>query len=489
MNPLVRLREAAGAFVETLRKPDQPMREARGITIDPDEDQWRALTGNTNRDLSPLTQRRMRELAVYLWESNLLANRLIELPTSYLLAEGVSLTVPNPDAQIWLDAFWRDPINNMDLKLTKKVRELFLYGEQCWPAFVNEFSGHTRIGCLDPELIETVVTDPDNAEQPIGIITKKNRKGESRRYRVIVNGPEEVFTTRTIAIRETFTDGECFFYRINDLTSGRRGRSLLLSSIDWCDAYESFLFGEQERGQFLRAFLWDITLKGATPEEVEKRARQITTPAPGSTRVHNDSEEWKALAPPLGQYESAAGARMFRNHILGGQTIPEHWFGGGGDVNRSTGESMGEPTFKSFSMHQRNLKHILEEVGSFVIWRRLDPSGRSAFDPEKPDPELMPEAMFPELTAKDTTKYAAALQQVTAAVVIALDRNLITDVLAVRIVNSVAERLGVEFDAEEEIEAARLQADKEREDDSFVEPPEEELEAEDGQETEPENEA
>lgn len=451
-------------------------REAAGVTIDDDEDQWRRLTGETDRDLSPMTQRRMRKLALYLWEANVLANRLVELPVAYMLAEGVSLTVKDPDAQKYLDAFWRDPINSMDLKLPKKVRELALFGEQCWPAFVNEVSGHVRLGYLDPELIETVVTDPDNAEQPIGIVTVRDRKGQARRYRIIVNGPEEVFSRRTREIRETFTSGECFYFTVNDLSNGRRGRSDLLAQMDWLDGYDQFLFGELERGSFLRAFIWDVTLKGATPEEVKARAREITTPSPGSVRVHNEAEEWKASSPELGQYESAAGARMFRNHILGGGTIPEHWFGGGGEVNRATALEMGDPTFKVFSMRQRTLKHILEEVGTFVVSRRLDPSGRSAFDPEEPDPDLVPEAVFPELTSRDTSKYASALQQVVAAVAIAIERGLVGEMLGLRLIEAVAGRLGVEFDAEAELETARAEAARRAEADVFQELPEEQPE-------------
>jgi hypothetical protein len=297
--------------------------EAYGQTIDHDEHEWRPLTGQSNRDLSPLTQTRMQELALYLWEGNLLANRLIELPVAYLLAEGVGLAVNDPDAQGWLNAFWRDPINCMDIKLPRKVRELALFGEQCWPAFTAA-NGHVRLGYLDPGLIETVVTDPDNAEQPIGIVTRKDKQGNARRYRIIVNGPEEMFTPRTREIRETFNTGECFYFAINRISNGRRGRSDLLASIDWCDSYETFLFGEVDRANFMRAYMWDVTLKGATPEEVQKRASQIHAPKPGSIRVHNDSEEWKAESPELGQYESAAGARLFRNHILGGHTMPEH---------------------------------------------------------------------------------------------------------------------------------------------------------------------
>jgi len=434
------------------------LREAAGVTIDEDEDQWRRLTGATSRDLTPLTQSRMRELALYLWESNLLANRMVELPLAYILGEGVRLTVPDDDAQGWLDAFWNDPINALDIKLAKKVRELALFGEQCWPAFVHPASGHVRLGYLDPELIETVVTDPDNAEQPIGIVTCKDRKGVSRRYRVIVNGPEEVFSDRTRAIRRTFDTGECFYFKINDLSNGRRGRSDLLAQADWADAYEQFLFGEIDRASFMRAFMWDVTLKGATGDEVKERARTITPPSPGAVRVHNDSEEWRAESPDLKAYQTSEHARLFRNHMLGGGTIPEHWYGGGGDVNRSTGESMGEPTFKVFSMRQRFIGHILEEMGRFVLSRRLDPSGRSSPYFPDPDPQLTPRAEWPEMTARDTTQYAAALQQVVVAVGMAVDRGMMTELLAVRIIHSVAGRLGVECDAERELADARDEA-------------------------------
>lgn len=460
---------AADPVAETKRE----FREAAGVTVDSDDDQWRRLTGDSRRDLTPMTQARMRKLAMFQWESNLLANRLIELPIAYLLADGVALTVPDPDAQKRLDAFWRDPINNMDIKLPKKVREMKLFGEQCWPAFVNSASGHVRLGNLDPDLIETVVRDPDNSEQPIGIVTVKGRKGIARRYRVIINGPEAAFSRRTQEIRSSFTDGDAFYFCINDL-SGTRGRSDLLAKIDWLDSYEQFLFGEVERAHSMRSFIWDVTLKGATPEEVKARAQQISTPAPNSVRVHNDSETWSDVTPDLKAVDNAEAARTFRNHILGGSTIPEHWYGGGGDVNRSTGESMGDPTYKMLSMEQRIWKHILESVASFVVMRWLDPSRGSAFDPEDPDPELMPAAVFPEMVRRDTTAYAAALAQVVSAGAIAIDRGLLQKETVVRIIGMIAAQLGVEVDAAAELAVAQAELAKEREKDSFQELPEDE---------------
>ncbi|MCC7484549.1 MAG: hypothetical protein IT529_06125, partial [Burkholderiales bacterium] len=341
--------------------------EAYGQPVDADEEQWRKLTGDATRDLSPMTQLRMQKLAHYLWETNLLGNRLIELPVAFLLSEGVKLTCEDEEHQKVLDRFWRDPINDMDLKLAKKVRELAIFGEQCYPAFVNEADGAVRIGYLDPALIETVVMDPANPEQPIGIVTCKDRRGRTRRYRVIINGPEEVFTARTREIRETFGDGEAFYFRVNDLSSGTRGRSDLLAQADWLDAYDQFMFGELERYGFLRAFVWDLTLKNAAEPKVAERARNFTAPKPGSAYVHNDSEMLDPKTPDLKAVDTAEGARLFRNHVLGGATMPETWFGGGGDVNRSTAAEMAEPTLRIYTMRQRTLKHMLESIGRYVL--------------------------------------------------------------------------------------------------------------------------
>lgn len=444
------------------------MREAYGTTIDADEDNWRALTGDDKRDLSPMTQKRMRDVSLYLWEVNLLANRLIELPLAYILGEGVKLSCIDEDSQKLLTRFWKDPINQMDIKLVKKARELALLGEQCYPAFTNEHTGHVRLGYLNPGLIETVVMDPDNPEQPIGIVTCKDKKSVARRYQVIINGAEDVFTQRTQEIRKTFADGECFFFTINDLSNGKRGRSDLLAQADWLDAYDEYLFGELDRAKFERAFVWDVMLKGATAEEVKARAKEISAPAPGSVRVHNDSEEWNTVAPSLTGADSQDKASLFRNHILGGQTIPEHWFGGGGDVNRAVGAEMGEPTFKMFSLRQKTLKYMLESIGTYVL-RQAHLKAKSA-EPDLEDAAFMVEAVFPEMTTKDTSKYASALQQVVVAVTMAIDRGLITDETGLKMINSISGRLGVEINAEEELKKAQQAAQTKSELDVFVDP-------------------
>jgi len=428
--------------------------EAAGATIDhEDEEGWRRLTGDSNRDLAPMTQDRMLRLAHYVWRTNLLANRLIELPLAYLLAQGVSWRVDDEEAQGALDRHWRDGLNAWDIKLVKRARELGLFGEACYPVFRSDITGVVRIGYLDPVEIATVVMDPANREQPIGIVTKKNLKGESRRYRVIVNVPEDAFDERTQEIRKTFTTGDCFYFRVNDLCSASRGVSDLLAQLDWLDAYDQFLFGEVDRSSASRAFIWDVTLKGATPDEVAQRAKKITAPRSNSVRVHNDAEEWKAEAPALNSYDAASAARLIRNHMLGGATVPEHWYGGAEDVNKSTGSSMTEPTEKMLQMRQTFLGYMLMTIGEYVIrshWRVLDrePSAKQQAI------LLSLQVQWPEMTAKDTTKYAASLQQIVTAVAQSIAEGLLTRSTALRLIAAMAERLGVDIEVEEELEAA-----------------------------------
>lgn len=443
------------SLFDTLKSLFSPstFREAAGKTIEEEDEGWRRLTGDGKRDLEPMTHDRMQKLGEYLWRTNLLANRLIELPLAYLLAKGVSWRIGDDDANTALKRHWHDGLNAWDIKLPKRVRELGIFGEQCWPVFRNDATGMVRIGYLDPERIGSVVTDPDNREQPIGIVTKKNRKGECRKYRIIVNVPEHDFGEKAQEIRRTFADGDCFYFRVNELCSATRGVSDLLAQMDWLDAYDQFLFGEAERASAVRAFIWDVTLTGATPTEVIARSKTITAPRPNSVRVHNEGEVWKAESPALNSYDASNAARLFRNHMLGGATVPEHWYGGAEDVNKSTGSSMTEPTEKMLDMRRALIGHMLHQVGQYVVRSYWGALGRDLTDREM---ELLETLVveWPEMTTKDTTKYAAALQQVVAAVSGLMAEGLLTRETALRVAASLAAQLGVKIDVEQELEDA-----------------------------------
>ncbi|MBF9263384.1 hypothetical protein [Paracidovorax cattleyae] len=437
----------------------RPVREAAAAQSDGDAG-FRRLSGDgglasiNDRDLEPMAQDRMQKLSEYLWQSNLLANRLTELPLAYLLAEGVTLQCVDDEHQKLLTAFWSDPINNWPLKLAPRVRALSLLGEQCYIATVRDGDGFVRLGYLDPRQIATVVNDPDNPEQPIGVVTKRDSRGRQYKYRVVVLGEDaELFSANTARIREQdFTDGECLLYQVNKFPNGSRGRSDLLGQMDWLDAYDNFLLDELDRIGYLRAFVWDVKLTGADEATVQKHQKEFVPPAPNSAYVHNDSIELTAKTPGLQAADTSESARLIRNHVLGGSTTPEHWFGGGGDVNRSAASEMGEPTFKVYSMRQAYLKLLLEEIGRYVLWQSARTRGQQ---PNWSEDKWQVTAVFPELLNRDVTKFAAAMGQVVSAVVLLIDNGLLTRETGLKIVGDVAQRFGQDFDAKTELDAAQ----------------------------------
>lgn len=438
----------------------QPLREAVSAQGNGEEG-WRRLGGGLDsineRDLAPMAQDRMQKLAEYLWQSNLLANRLTELPLAYLLAEGVSLQCKDEEHQVLLNQFWADPINNWPLKLEGRVRALGLLGEQCYIANVRDGDGFVRLGYLDPRQIATVVNDPGNPEQPIGVVTKRDNRGRQYKYRVIVLGEDsELFSENTCRIRaEEFTDGECLLYQLNKFPNGSRGRSDLLGQMDWLDAYDEFLFNELDRIGYLRSFVWDVELKGADDTAVKAYEKTFVPPGPNSTFVHNDNVSLTAKSPTLQAADTSESARLLRNHVLGGSTMPEHWFGGGGDVNRAAATEMGEPTFKMYSMRQAFLKIMLEEIGRHVLLCHARTKGVT---PDWSDDGWQVTAVFPELLNRDVTKFASAMQQLVSSVVQMIDAGLMTEETALKIVADVAQRFGQDFDAKTELEAARKEA-------------------------------
>lgn len=462
---LSRLREAFNPPPPPTTPAPAPVREAaasQGAQADPDEAGWTRLSGDgegaANRhDLTPMSQDRMQRLAEYLWQSNLMANRLVELALAYLLAEGVTLTCQDEKHQQLLDAFWNDPINNWPMKLEARARDLAITGEQCYILHVNEASGFMRLGYLNPRVIAKVVMDPDNPEQPIGVVTRKNGRGQYFKYRVAVLGEDaDLFSQRTLKIRaDDFPDGECLLYQVNKLPAGSRGRSDLLAQIDWLDAYEEFLYGEIDRQEFLRRFVWDVELTGANPDTVKEFDKNFKAPAANSKFVHNDSVKLTAVTPQLNAADSSETARLIRNHSLGGATVPEHWFGGGGDVNRAAAGEMGEPTFKVYTARQMMLKRMLEEIGRFVLWKNT-----TTQQPQWGQPAWTVTASFPELVNRDLTKFASALQQVSNAVLLLIDGELLTQERALEMVADVAARFGQEIDAKAELEKARQEAQK-----------------------------
>lgn len=403
---------------------------------------WRKLTGNSERELVSTTQERMIEIAYWLWETNPMAGWMIDLMVAFVLGEGLPYEADDPDVKKILDDFWDNPVNRMGVFFPKHVAELGIFGELMFPAITAQQTGRLYTGYIDPAQIDRVVTDPENVKMIIGVTLKSTADGPGRQYKTILpDEAEYVLSPAAQALRESFADGECFFFSINNVTNSPRGRSDLIRVADWLDAYEQFLFDYADKWPLLNSFLWDLQVNGGDSAEVEKQLKLITKKS-GSTYAHNENVKLTAITPDLKAVDAEAGARLLRNHILGSQSIPEHWFGGGGDVNRATAGEMSAPIFKMLSMRQKVVKTILEDLFTHAIRKARQAGYLRVTD----DQAKSFSVVTPELNAKDVSKFGAAVQQTAAALVGAETQGWIDKDTARKIFGVTMGFIGIDID-------------------------------------------
>lgn len=428
-----RLKAAVQAFREGVWWP------ATG-GIDADEEGWRRLSGNADRDLSPLAQERVLQVVYYLFETDPLARRIIQMARDYIVAEGVGFKAEDDRVQDLLSRTWKDPMNSLELHLPQQVLELGLWGEQCYPVFVNPINGFVRFGYLDPAMIDTVKLDPNNAK-----IVKE--------VQLIGNGAEKGRTLKAINMDlDGFSpgyglrSGDCFYFRVNSVTTASRGRSDLIALADYLDLYNQFLFNRGERAAFSNAWVWDVMLRGADETKIKEWLQKNPPPKPGSVRAHNENVEWRAVAPDLKAHDATYDARMIKNYILGGAGFPEHFFAEGGETTRATAAEMGEPVVKHLTSRQVYVKIMLREQCEFAI----DQAQMHGGLPLGINREF--DLSFPEISSKDMAKIGTVMVQAAQALMIAETQGWVTPENAARCFCEIATLLGPELQPEENIE-------------------------------------
>ncbi len=410
---------------------------------------WRKLTGAPTRELPMMDQARALEVSYWLWKTNPLGKWIIEVVTAFVVAKGSPFSSKNPEIKKLLESFWSDPVNRMDIHWENFVRELGIYGEQIWPAFVSEQMGRVRLGYVDPAYISEVHADPQNVKIKVGItVSSHDSASEPRRYKVVLNGDDENFLSEDgQLLRDTFTDGQCFFFTVNALTNEMRGSSDLFTVADHLDGYEQFLYDTSEKYAQFNSFYWDITVEGADEKQLEEHRERYQPPKTGEAFIHNEKVKSEPMAPDLKSADAQVQARLHRNHILGSCGLPEHWFGGGGDVNRATAAEMDAPSRKIIESRQETVKNMLKTVFDFVISSAVAAGGLR----DVPEDELYSyEIQTPEISDKDVAKLSTMLQQVSSSLTAAETQGWMSNEEAAKAFAYFLDFIGYEYNPDED---------------------------------------
>lgn len=429
-----------------------------GIDSEGDLNRWRGVM-RSRRDLTPIAQDRLIDVANYLRRQNPLANRICDLKRDFVIGDGLSFEAEDQDIiQPILDQFWDDHVNNLDEFQFDMVDSLATNGELFLPVFVNEYSGAVQLGYIDPVEVEMVVPDKLNRRIMRTVAMKFGAgAGYSSFYDLSVKKQYAIANIDTNSQnRKTFNlrVGDILYFRINCAPDAMRGRSDLESWADLCDAWDQANFNDLERVQHLLNYIWDWKCVGKTEAELEKFAAKQGAPAPGSQRFHNENVEITAVAPDLKMTETGALSDRTRKNVLGSAGLSEFFFGILENANRAGSEGLDLPILKGLQSRQRKVRFIFKEIGNFAIDQAAiaKPTLRLQLASRKVDRSF--KVNMPELSVKDMTKLGAVMAQTQVALEGAVNLGWLRKETAARMFHSIGNQFGVDYDPAEEMKLA-----------------------------------
>lgn len=417
--------------------------QAASISLD-NEYGWRLLNGQSTRELLIAPYETQIITAYWLYKTNPLAGFLVDTPAAFVAADAMPYSCENDDVKAILQEFWDR--NRLELRWGNYIKELSVFGNIILTAHVAEQTGRVKLGYLDPGLISTTITDPEDVQTKIGVKIKATETHEARILKVILDrDTEEDLSPNAKALRDQMTDGQCFLIQINCMSSELLGTSDLFNVGDHLDSYEQMMIDAGEKYSQFNAFYYDITVEGADAKKLEEERNLYTPPRTGGAFIHNEKVKSVGIAPDLKAPDAEAASRFQRRHILGAKNIPNHWYADPDGSNRATADAMDRPTLMNFTRRQNEAKAVLKTIADFVITSALDASYLNV-----PEDEAYKYLIStPPLTDKDVAKLSTMLRDVSTSLVVAQGQGWIDQDKAGKMFAFCTAMLGFEYDPDE----------------------------------------
>lgn len=440
-------KENVGPFLFTLNSGDSEDVHFQRIT-----------SPNTMRDLNPFMQLRMQQVCYYLVVTNPFAKQIVRMITAFIVGEGFQVQCEDERTQAVVDRFWNDPINNLDSNLPQWTREKLVFGELCLPVAVNPIDGFVRLGYIDAQDIGAVrfgYLQTGDGTQELSIPTSvrlRSRTGDKEERELAIIHRDEDSSSATFGRLE----GETFYFSINKAMMGSRGISELFALADWVDVLDQMVFDFADRVRFLSAFIWDVTVEGANPKELQEFEQKFSKDPPrqGGLKVHNEKMKIDAVTPDLKGADMHESVSVVKHYGCGGAGLPPHWMGDPNDANRAVAAEMDGPTGKVLTEHQNLVMRDVTEILKFVIGQAKE---HGALEEDADETFTL---QTPDLLMKDFAKGATILQGATNSLAVAEDRGWIRGETAGRAFCNVLTQIGTSVD-DPKAEYDEAQKDKE----------------------------
>ena len=365
-----------------------------------DDAWWRQVAGGPAGAAERPWHSRREELeaALAAWRENPLARRIVGLTTDYVLGDGITVRSDEPAVERWVRAFWDHPQNHMAGRLPGWCDELSRAGELFVVLSRNPADGMSYVRTVPASRIDRIETDADDAERVL-------------RYHELAGG--ELLSGRWWpAAGEAGAEVEqvMLHFAINRPAGALRGEGDLTPILRWLEHYASWLEDRVRVNRLKSAFVWQVTLSGATAAQVAaKRAQYGRPPAPGSIIITNENERWQAVQPRIDAESVEADGKAIRLMAAAGAGVPLHFLSEGESATRATAAEMGDPTLRHYRRRQMELCGMVVELCAAAYRRAALVGAAPALE------DLRLRASAPEIARDDNESLARAAAQMVQA--------------------------------------------------------------------------
>ncbi len=343
--------------------------------------------------------------ALAAWRANPLARRIVELTSQYVVGGGVSLECDHEPTRDFLRAFWGHRLNHMDHRVFDLCDELTRSGE-LFVLLSTDASGMSYVRAVPALAVREIETAANDLEQPRRFV---GRNGEQ-------SWP---------AYDPATDDGQgavMLHYAVNRPVGALRGESDLAPLLRWLVRYAAWLEDRARLNRFRFAFLYAVTLRGASEADRRRRQAELAAapPAPGSVLVKDEGEEWEVLSPKLEAAQAGEDGLALKKMIGAGAGVPLHFLAEPESSTRTTAESAGGPTFRHYEQRQEYFLWLLGDVLRTAV-ERAARAGRAV------DPGAEIRVHGADVSARDNAALAVAASTAVSAFSALRDRGLIDD--------------------------------------------------------------
>jgi len=436
------------------------------LELDMEDVGWEKLSGFGDVEFSRAAIRTITRLSRIFYLKNPLIKRAVDLKTSYVFGQGVTIQGAHPLIDQIVQAFLDDEKNKAELTrhLSMSARETDLQIESnLFFMFFGNEEGLTRIRTVPFTEIADIISNPEDAKDPWFYVRKKALKVDH-----LGNPIGELDTKGTLypdwqyrpAQKDTTYEGmeidwstPIYHVKVNALNGQRFGVSELYSAHDWARAYNEFLSNWATITRALARFAWRVVAKGGADQRAAIKARMDSNLAEGgaiqmptaaaSTMI--ESEGAASLSPirTAGATTSPQDGRRLLLMVCAATGIYEHYFGDPSTGNLATAKSMERPMELMFLNRQMLWQEVFSNIIGFAVEQQARSgkvTGLTGSDQEDqwgemifvygddPDPKTTPEGqevdpyadttidtaievMFPDLVEADVVARVAAVHQ------------------------------------------------------------------------------